>query len=421
MAGLCVTGLLLQLAAGPLDWDVFLWPANAVALILMIAFLIVAYVLREKVYFFRFMATSQAAVPAIAAAALLTIVMGVTRQVAPTQPPADSLGLTRMLSFWPFVLTYLWMTVIVGMVAVKQLSKPSWRKWPVIVSHLGLFVALTCGTLGSADMQRLKMYCETGQPEWRALDAFGNVIELPVAIELKRFTIDEYPPKLMVIDSTGRPQPEGRPDMLTLDGGEKGSELCGARIRVIKILNKAVPAAMAKMHKSMPAEMNGHLRMDSLGQRLSADYVAWDKAGSAPAALISVTDANGKKFQGWVTCGNYYFPYLALDIANGRKVAMGSPEPQRYASVVRVFTQDGKDVEATVEVNRPLTVNGWKIYQLSYNEQMGKWSNVSVFELVKDPWLPAVYAGIFMLMAGAVGMFITAGRTGVKRKEEDKA
>ena len=49
---------------------------------------------------------------------------------------------------------------------------------------------------------------------------------------------------------------------------------------------------------------------------------------------------------------------------------------------------------------------------------MGKWSNVSVFELVTDPWLPIVYAGIFMLLIGAVGMFLTAGRK--KREEVNK-
>ena len=45
---------------------------------------------------------------------------------------------------------------------------------------------------------------------------------------------------------------------------------------------------------------------------------------------------------------------------------------------------------------------------------MGKWSNVSVFELVRDPWLHAVYVGIYLLIIGAVGMFLTAG----KKKEK---
>ena len=36
---------------------------------------------------------------------------------------------------------------------------------------------------------------------------------------------------------------------------------------------------------------------------------------------------------------------------------------------------------------------------------MGKWSNLSVLELVKDPWLPLIYIGIFMMIAGAFYMF----------------
>ena len=31
--------------------------------------------------------------------------------------------------------------------------------------------------------------------------------------------------------------------------------------------------------------------------------------------------------------------------------------------------------------------------------------DISVFELVRDPWLPYVYLGIFMMLAGAVALF----------------
>ena len=62
------------------------------------------------------------------------------------------------------------------------------------------------------------MYCEEGKPEWRALDAYNNVIELPLAIQLNRFTIDEYPPKLMVVSmKTGLPQPQKKPQTLVID------------------------------------------------------------------------------------------------------------------------------------------------------------------------------------------------------------
>lgn len=53
------------------------------------------------------------------------------------------------------------------------------------------------------------MTTRMGSAEWRATDDKGQLIELPLAIELKDFTIDEYPPKLMLIDNeTGRTLPE---------------------------------------------------------------------------------------------------------------------------------------------------------------------------------------------------------------------
>ena len=57
---------------------------------------------------------------------------------------------------------------------------------------------------------------------------------------------------------------------------------------------------------------------------------------------------------------------------------------------------------ATVEVNKTVEVEGWKIYQFGYDTQQGAGSQTSILELVSDPWLPLVYAGIYMMLGGAV-------------------
>lgn len=425
VAGLLVTGGLLQVTLGPLEWGLFAWPANFITLILFVFLLIVAYLLRKRSYFCLFMSTMQAAIPAIAAAAILTLIMGVTKQVAEGKRPMDPVGLTKMLSFWPFILVYVWMTAILGEVTINQIARFSWRRFPTLVSHVGLFLILTCGTLGSADMLRVKMYCETGQPEWRGLDAFNNVHQLPVAIQLEKFTIDEYPPKLMLIDKTGRPLPQDKPENLLVDNGMKSGQLLDCKIDILKRIDNAVPVMLSKMIGKMPEGMMGNIRMDSLGQARNKDgYIASDASGSACALLVRVTrgvNANGSSdsnlikgqkqvMTGWITSGSYLFPYQALRLKDGRMLAMPNREPRRFASLVNIYTQSGQNIQTEIEVNKPFTIEGWKIYQLSYNEQMGKWSNLSVFELVTDPWLPVVYIGIFMLLIGAVGMFLTASR-----------
>lgn len=91
-------------------------------------------------------------------------------------------------------------------------------------------------------------------------------------------------------------------------------------------------------------------------------------------------------------------------------LSMPQGEPKCYTSNVTVITKSGKTIkDAPIEVNKPLEVEGWKIYQFGYDTGYGRGSIISVFELVRDPWLPFVYLGIFMLLAGALFMFITAG------------
>ena len=126
------------------------------------------------------------------------------------------------------------------------------------------------------------------------------------------------------------------------------------------------------------------------------------------AYLKAVNRKNQQAKEGWVSCGSILFPYKALRLDSLTSLVMPEREPRRFASDVMVYTKDKQTKEACIEVNKPLSIAGWKIYQLSYDETKGKWSRMSVFELVRDPWLPIVYTGILMMIAGAIGLFLSA-------------
>ena len=275
--GLIVAGLLLELTVGPVVWDAFAWPANGLVLAGFVFMIVAMHLLRRKVYAFRFLTTYQAAIPAMCYAVVLTIVMGLTRQVV------NGTWINNMLSFWPFVLIYVYMAVIL-VVLKTPLSIKSASKLVAGLFHLGLFITMTTATLGNADMQRMKMITAKGEPEWRAIDQQGYVKEMPLAIELQEFIMETY---------------------------DDGS-------------------------------------------------------------------------------------------------------PRRFASKIEILTQEGKKYQATVDVNKPAEVEGWKIYQYGYDTQAGAQSNISILELVSDPWLPYVYIGIFLMLGGGLLMFIT----GMRRKEE---
>ena len=197
-AGLIVVGIMLELSVGPVIWDDFRWPVNGIVLAGFLSIIAIIFLLRKKVYGFQFIGTYQAAIPALAYAVVLTIIMGLTRQELRTGE--GNMWFNNMLSFWPFVLIYVYMSVILGVVILRRLNqianrKTSNRKWqdiPFLLNHLGLFIAMTTATLGNADIQRLRMITVKGEPEWRAMDQRGMIVEMPIIIELKEFIMEVY-------------------------------------------------------------------------------------------------------------------------------------------------------------------------------------------------------------------------------------
>ncbi len=193
-AGLFVTGLLLQWSVGDIRWGLFAWPVNVIVLVLFLLLLACMHGFRRRVYCFGWLSHYTAAVSSLVCVAVVTVVMGLVRQVPSTQPSADVIGFSKMLSFWPFVLLYIWLVTVLGLTILRVCIPLKLRKIPFLLNHVGLFVALLTATLGNADMQRLRMITQLGKTEWRATNEDGKLTELPLAIELKEFTIHEYPP-----------------------------------------------------------------------------------------------------------------------------------------------------------------------------------------------------------------------------------
>lgn len=385
--GLCFSGLLIQLSAGPINWSAFAFPVNIIIIALLLIALFVMHSLRLKFYFIRWHCHYSAAVASISWVAIITVVMGLTKQVPPGEVAQDPLGLSDMLTSWSFVLLYAWLTIIIGLLSIKHIMHFKLKKIPFLLNHLGLFIAIVAGTLGNADLQRLEMVTQLNVPEWRAKDKFGNLHELPIAIELKKFQIKEYPPKLLLIENkNGEALPLGKPQNISLET-DKGGKLLGYDVKVLKRIEYAAPVPTKEDTK----------------------FVEWMSRGATYAALIEVHSKQDKTTKrGWVSAGSFLFPYEALRLSDKYSIVMPDREPEKYSSNVQIYTKSGQNVNVDIEVNKPAKVENWKIYQLSYDEKKGPWSEVSVFELVSDPWLPVVYVGIIMMIAGAVVMFVTA-------------
>lgn len=320
------------MTTGKVDATLFRYPLNAIAGGVFLFFLIMVYAASRKAAVLQWFYSLTASITSLTAWMVLVIIMGLTRQVAPS----------------------------------------------ATVTHGGLLSGLGF----------MQMTVSQGEPEWRATDEAGEMQELPLAIELKSFTIDEYPPKLLIIDNAdGKALPEKNPENILVESTPLSGNLLDWEIEVTDLL----PMAACVPGKD------------------TVNFVAFHSEGATTALYVTARNkASGVEKSGWVSCGSFMFPYVSLQLNEEVSLVMPEREPKRFASEVLVYTKEKEQAEALIEVNKPFSMSGWKIYQLSYDETKGKWSRLSIFELVKDPWLPLVYTGILMMLLGSVCLFILA-------------
>lgn len=381
VGGVIAVGFALQLTLGHFDFFLLHSPANigtAAALILLLALSAFA----RDTAVLRWFSGIPFCVSLIAALLLFGLVMGLTPQVTGIDPHAHSifadLGFTMVTASWPFVLLYALTLVSLGLVIVRKLAAFRKKDLTFYCNHLGLWILLLSAGLGAADMQRFVMHIPEGEVEWRVYNAKNDVLELPVAIRLKDFSMEEYPPKLVVINrETGKPQPEGKPYYAPIDPKHPAGTLGVWAVTIDEYIHEAVRSGDTYKASPMPA--------------------------STPAARVTAKNTlTGETKSGWV-CGGGNIPgfFSGLELEGALMVVMTQPEPKRFVSDITVLTKDGLKKDARLEVNKPLSIGPWMLYQYSYDNQAGKMSAYSSIELVRDAWLWPAYAGILLLAAGS--------------------
>jgi hypothetical protein len=382
-AAILLLGFALQAAGGGMVLRVAAFPWNLVAGLVFLALLISAFVLWQKHPVMKWLGSVKAALPAILGFTFLVLLMGFVKQdVEQKSALVTLLGLTHLVKTWPFILINLYLMILLGIVTLRRLTPFNLKNAGFFLNHFGLFLVLFSTALGSSDMQRVIMNCYENQSEQNAVDSSGKKIVIPFSIKLLQFSIDEFRPKVAVVDTqTGEIIPfKGKPLVELMDNDS--FKLGDFQIKVEQFL-------------------------ESSGKQ-GESFVVWNEAGSAPSAKVNVKNIKiNNEVSGWICCGSFVNPGQSLKLDEHYSLAMLPPEARKFSSELNIQTKSGKTLTTTIEVNRPFIVEGWTIYQLGYNTEMGRWSNLSVLELVRDPWLPVVYLGIFLMMAGAAFLFIT--------------
>ncbi len=376
-------GLITELLTPQKGIQMPAFPMNMYFGLSFIVFLSFLWIFYRAHPYVTWLSSSQAAISSLALFIFLSLLLGFTRQdESGDDRIIAAIGLTHLKNSWPMAIAKLFLLTSLSLVILRRATPITGKNIGFIMNHFGLWLVIAAGSLGTGDLQRYRMFLTQGETCWYAIDDKNNRVELPFALRLEDFTIDKYMPKLALYDAeTGELMKDGNRDLITtLDTINTKIFLHDWEIEIKEYLESA--------------------------KRTENGFVFSDEVGSPPAAyLISRQQGNHYTIEGWVSCGSFTTEGEFLWLSPSSVLAMTVPSARRYASYVKVYSPNAEAYNLTIEVNKAPEIEGWRVYQVSYDETKGKWSELSVMEVIKDPWLPVVYTGIFLLLAGSLYIF----------------
>lgn len=396
VVGIIIIGFALQLTIGEFNFFLLQSPANIILGIAIILFLVL-FSFARKTAFYQWFSGVHFSVTIIGGLLIFSLIMGLTPQVVRINPHDHDiftqLGFRKVTGSWPFALIYFLTLLSLGSLIARRLIAFRKQDYAFYFNHIGLWVFLFAAGLGAADIKRYVMHVTEGEVEWRVYNENGDVLELPIAIQLNDFDMEVYSPKMVVIDrETGVPQPEDIPDYYQIDMKRPESRLNGWDIKVDEYIHNAI-------------------------RNSDSTYNEVHMPGASPAALISAKNkTSGELKKGWVCSGNSAQLYMTLPLDSQYCIVMTQPEPKRFLSDINIFTEDENQAHTVLEVNKPYKMGDWTIYQYGYDNEAGRLSTYSSMELVYDPWLYPAYAGIVLLSVGSICLLWSGNK---KRKEKN--
>jgi hypothetical protein len=357
-------------------------PYNLIMFLALIGILIFVHFYFRYKPVVKWLSSVPCSISAISMYALLVLLMGFITQQGENQSRwLQLLGLNHLKNSWPFLLIQIYLLVSLGLVVLRRGIPFHGKNLGFLLNHLGLWITLAAAGLGSGDLKRVSIDLqENGKFNNVGYKPDHSRFEMPFSMKLVDFNIEMYDSKIAVAD------------------GSKG-EIVQKHGETLPVIHKGYETTLIDWKIKVKQYIPFAFKTDS-------GYVETDKPGSIAVAFIETRNVvTGDTVSGWITSGSMMFDPKYLDLKKSKLLILTEPEPRKFESLVVVKNARGDEKTVKLEVNKPYRMNGWKLYQISYDTQMGKYSTLSVIEAVRDPWLPLVYSGIFLLLGGAIYLF----------------
>jgi len=366
-------GMLLDVALGGRGLPAPGWPANGWLLLAFVLMQVGGFAALRGSRLFEGLAGTRLAVVALVFVGAWAMALGTLPQVLRGE---EAPIYQRVMQAPPFVGLLLLLLANLGWGMLRHVAGGLRASSLLLFSHAGVYVAVIASLFGSGDTLRLDVWVTEDDLVWTGTKA-GQTYELPFAVHLHAFTIQNFPPQLTLLDGqTGASLLAKREDQLILRPGVEGT-LQGIRIRAREV----------------------------------TDAAPWSAPGDPVAAAYLFAEApDGRTSEGWVSSGSNLMPPVFLGLGTVSLV-MPEPRPREFASRLTLVQPDQPPREVVIRVNEPLRLGPWWLYQRGYRLDGTRSSH---FEAVHDPWLPAVYTGLGLL---AIGALLTLGRAAARLRE----
>ncbi len=369
---LFLLGMVLQYFLGNFPLHVFRFPINLITIIEIFILLILVYLFLKRNAIVRFLSSSYAALSSLFLFTLMVVLMVLLPQTTQHSNELSRFGFNNIVYSWSYALAVLYLLITLGLTCIRRLFPISIRNLFFFLNHFGLWMVLAFGNLGHADKISMMITVPEGELVWYGYDNEDNYIEPDFAIELNAFIIDYYPPKLALIDNQGNlasPKLYQATDLVV----DKSFDIFGTNIQVLDIVEDAIFTA------------NKIVGFSALPEKTIV-------------AVLKINDDTAIVQNGT----NFYSP-VVKSFKEDYNLTLLNPEPKYFASNISLFSKTGiSNQKHLIEVNKPLKINAWTVYQTSYFKTADYQSYVTVLTAVFDPWLKIVYFGFLLMFIGAI-------------------
>ncbi|MHB9130847.1 MAG: cytochrome c biogenesis protein ResB [Armatimonadota bacterium] len=351
-------------------------PWNWVLTIVLIAVFIWLGAAFQRHAFIRWLSGPQFAITITILVALISL-----KGVFIVQDPAKTdllarWGLRSIYTSLPFLAAIHLMLVNLAAVTGRRLTalqRPG--SLAFLLNHIGLIMVIVAILAGSAQLRTGYVQLLEGMSATTAQSKDGKTDDpLGGTVKLNRFEVEFYPPQLVAIES-GETMSQNHDFKHNAEWVAEGQQFnaYGMAITVEKYLPSGLP-------------------------NKGKDWQAVQKGG-VPAVKLHVVMPDGKTQEGWA----YYYDYKGfLGVDDKHFVGLMYPKgqmPKAYRSYLTVTLPGQSPKDTVLEVNKPVKLGKWWLYQSSYQE--GMMGMVSVIEAVSDPALPLVYIGLVCMILGS--------------------